>query len=171
MSAQTTSPDLRIQVVPYQPEHFSAATRLIVSIQREEFGFDIDLAAQPDLSDIPAFYQHGPGNFWVALAGGTVVGTIALKDIGGRFVALRKMFVAANYRGATWGVAAKLADTAIDWARQHAVRSIFLGTTEKFQAAHRFYEKHGFRLIEKASLPASFLYMPADTRFYRLDLE
>jgi|SRR5215469_9305254 len=171
MSAQTTSPDLRIQVAPYRHEHFNAATSLIVSIQRDEFGFDIDLARQPDLSEIPAFYQQGAGNFWVALTGSKVVGTIALKDIGERFVALRKMFVAADYRGAEWGAAAKLLDAATHWARQQNVRSIFLGTTEKFRAAHRFYEKHGFRQIDKTSLPASFLFMPVDTRFYRLDLE
>jgi N-acetylglutamate synthase-like GNAT family acetyltransferase len=171
MSADAANLGVRIQIVPYQPEHFSAATSLIVSIQRDEFGFDTDLARQPDLSDIPAFYQNGVGNFWVALDGQTVVGTTSLKDIGGQFAALRKMFVATDYRGAEWGVASKLLHAAIDWAQQHAVRSIFLGTTEKFQAAHRFYEKHGFALIDKALLPAGFLFMPADTRFYRLDIK
>jgi N-acetylglutamate synthase-like GNAT family acetyltransferase len=170
MSADASSSGARILVVPYAPEHFSAATNLIVSIQRDEFGFDIDLARQPDLLEIPAFYQTGTGNFWTALHGNTVAGTIALKDIGEQQVALRKMFVAPSYRGAAWGVAAQLLHTAIDWARQHEVRSIFLGTTERFQAAHRFYEKHGFASIEKTLLPASFLFMPVDTRFYRLDL-
>jgi N-acetylglutamate synthase-like GNAT family acetyltransferase len=171
MGATAANPGLRIRVMPYQPEHFEAVTGLIVAIQRDEFGFDIDLARQPDLSEIPAFYQNGAGNFWVALDGETVVGTIALKDIGEGFVALRKMFVAAEYRGAEWGVAAKLLDTAMIWSKQHAVLSIFLGTTEKFRAAHRFYEKHGFILIDKASLPDSFLFMPVDTRFYRLNFE
>ena len=171
MSADAASSVASIQVVPYQHEHFRDATNLIVSIQRDEFGFDIDLARQPDLSQIPAFYQTGAGNFWVALHGHTMVGTIALKDIGEGSVALRKMFVASDYRGAEWGIAAKLLHIAIDWARQHAVRSIFLGTTEKFRAAHRFYEKHGFALIEKAALPESFLFMPVDTRFYQLNLE
>jgi GNAT superfamily N-acetyltransferase len=80
------------------------------------------------------------------------------------------MFVAAAYRGAAWGVAAKLLHGALDWARQHAVQSVFLGTTDKFRAAHRFYEKHGFALIDKTLLPASFPFMPVDTRFYQLNL-
>jgi GNAT superfamily N-acetyltransferase len=170
MGETATNPGLRIRVVPYRPEHFEAATGLIVAIQRDEFGFDIDLDRQPDLLEIPAFYQCGTGSFWVALDGDTVVGTIALKDIGEGFVALRKMFVSAAYRGAEWGVAAKLLDTAVRWASQHDLLSIFLGTTEKFRAAHRFYEKHGFVSIEKAELPESFLFMPVDTRFYRLDV-
>jgi N-acetylglutamate synthase-like GNAT family acetyltransferase len=171
MGADAASSQASIRVVPYRDEYFSATTQLIVSIQRDEFGFDIDLARQPDLSEIPAFYQTGAGNFWVALNGESVVGTIALKDIGEGCVALRKMFVAPSYRGAEWGVAAKLLHAAVDWARQHQVNSIFLGTTEKFRAAHRFYEKHGFALIEKTVLPSGFLFMPVDTRFYRLDLE
>jgi N-acetylglutamate synthase-like GNAT family acetyltransferase len=170
MGAAAASSDTRIRLMPYQPEYFDAATALIVSIQRDEFGFDIDLARQPDLSAIPAFYQSGAGNFWVALHGDTLVGTIALKDIGEHNVALRKMFVTATYRGPEWGVAEKLLHSAIHWARHRGVRNIFLGTTEKFHAAHRFYEKHGFSLIEKTNLPASFLFMPVDTRFYRLDL-
>jgi len=170
MGADAASSDTRIRLMPYRPEYFDAATALIVSIQRDEFGFDIDLARQPDLSAIPAFYQSDAGNFWVALHGDTVVGTIALKDIGEHNVALRKMFAAAKYRGSEWGVAEKLLHTAVQWARQHNVQNIFLGTTEKFRAAHRFYEKHGFSQIEKTSLPANFLFMPVDTRFYRLHL-
>ena len=160
----------RIRLMPFQARHAAQVGELIVSIQREEFGFDIDLERQPDLSAISAYYQQGAGNFWVALDREKLVGTIALKDIGYHCVALRKMFVAAEYRGAAWGVAATLLHGALDWAKQHAVQNVFLGTTDKFRAAHRFYEKHGFSLIDKTVLPASFPFMPVDTRFYRLTL-
>lgn len=160
----------RIHLMPFEAQHAAAVAELIVSIQREEFGFDIDLERQPDLSAIPAYYQQGNGNFWVALNQDQVVGTVALKDIGHHDVALRKMFVAADYRGVARGVALALLHGALDWARKHAVRNVFLGTTEKFHAAHRFYEKHNFSLIDKTMLPASFPFMPVDSRFYRLDL-
>ena len=160
----------RIRLAPFEAQHAAAVSQLIVSIQREEFGFDIDLERQPDLSAIPAYYQQGAGNFWVALDQDQVVGTIALKDIGQHGVALRKMFVATEYRGSALGVASKLLHAALDWAKQHAVQSVFLGTTDKFRAAHRFYEKHGFALIDKTLLPASFPFMPVDTRFYQLNL-
>ncbi|MGC8035309.1 GNAT family N-acetyltransferase, partial [Salmonella enterica] len=88
-------------------------------------------------------------NFWVAVDVGKVVGTISLLDIGNAQVALRKMFVAASHRGKEHGTAARLLEGAIAWARAQGVRQIFLGTTDKFLAAHRFYEKNGFRLIEK----------------------
>ncbi|WP_266159070.1 GNAT family N-acetyltransferase [Dyella silvatica] len=169
MSAGTPDTD-GIRVTPYEPSHREAIARLILSIQRDEFGFDITLEQQPDLSSIPAFYQRGAGNFWVALAGDSVIGTIALTDIGANQVALRKMFVAASHRGAELGIAARLLDVALRWASQHAVKGVLLGTTEKFRAAHRFYEKHGFTQVAKTTLPSSFPLMAADTRFYRLDL-
>lgn len=160
----------RIRLAPFEARYAAAVVELIVSIQRGEFGFDIDLERQPDLAAIPAYYQQGSGNFWVALDQDQVIGTIALKDIGHHGVALRKMFVATGYRGPAWGVASKLLHGALDWAKRYAVKNVFLGTTDKFHAAHRFYEKHGFSLIDKTDLPASFPFMPVDTRFYRREL-
>lgn len=78
---------------------------LILTIQRDEYGIAITAQDQPDLNDIPAFYQNGTGDFWIARADGGLVGTIALKDIGSGQAALRKMFVAASHRGRAAGVA------------------------------------------------------------------
>lgn len=158
-----------IEIQICRPEHAQGVVDVILPIQQEEFGIPITLEGQPDLKDIAGFYQKGHGNFWVALDGGKVVGTISLLDIGNAQVALRKMFVAASHRGKEHGTAARLLEGAIAWARAQGVRQIFLGTTAKFLAAHRFYEKNGFRLIDKSELPASFPVMVVDTRFYALD--
>lgn len=158
-----------IEIQTYHPQHAQGVVDVILPIQQEEFGIPITLEGQPDLKDIAGFYQKGHGNFWVALDGGKVVGTVSLLDIGNAQVALRKMFVAASHRGKEHGTAARLLEGAIAWARAQGVRQIFLGTTAKFLAAHRFYEKNGFRLIDKSELPASFPVMVVDTRFYALD--
>lgn len=158
-----------IEIQAYRPEHAQGVVDVILPIQQEEFGIPITLEGQPDLKDIAGFYQKGHGNFWVALDGGKVVGTISLLDIGNAQVALRKMFVAASHRGKEHGTAARLLEAAIAWARAQGVRQIFLGTTDKFLAAHRFYEKNGFRLIEKSTLPPAFPVMVVDSRFYALD--
>jgi N-acetylglutamate synthase-like GNAT family acetyltransferase len=52
------------------------------------------------------------------------------------------------------------------WCQERSVREVYLGTTSKFLAAHRFYEKNGFREIEKKSLPGNFPLMAVDTKFY-----
>jgi GNAT superfamily N-acetyltransferase len=58
----------------------------------------------------------------------------------------------------------------LDDARRRGVREILLGTTERFLAAHRFYERNGFQPIDAAALPPEFPRMAVDTRFYRLTL-
>ena len=140
---------------------------LIVGIQRDEFQLPITLEDQPDLRDIPAFYQQRAGNFWTAVSEGEVVGTVALLDIGNHQGALRKMFVHPSYRGPGSGVAARLLETLLEWSGARGVNEIYLGTTEKFLAAHRFYERNGFQQIPANELPPSFPRMALDTRFYR----
>lgn len=157
-----------VQIVPFAPEHASGVVSLILPIQQVEFGIPIALEDQPDLVDIPSFYRKGNGNFWVAVDGHAVVGSVALLDIGNHQAALRKMFVAASHRGREHRVAKRLLDTLIQWARAHDVRELFLGTTAKFLAAHRFYEKSGFRDVGRGELPLSFPVMSVDTRFYRM---
>ncbi|MDR9758368.1 GNAT family N-acetyltransferase [Rhizobium redzepovicii] len=144
-----------------------AVLSVILPIQREEFGIDITADAQPDLRVIPDFYQSGKGEFWVAVKDGAIVGTLGLKDIGNHQAALRKMFVAAEVRGREHGVAALLLDRMFAHARDACLTDIFLGTTDKFVAAHRFYEKNGFTEIAKSVLPRAFPLMAVDTKFYR----
>ena len=155
------------RIVEYSPGYEPRIVGLISSIQRNEYGIDITPEQQPDLQSIPSFYQTGSGNFWVALADDAVVGTVALKDIGGGGAALRKMFVAPGWRGGEKGVARGLLATAISWARSKGVSAIYLGTTAQFKAAHRFYEKNGFIEVPKEELPASFPVMAVDSRFYK----
>lgn len=153
----------------YRPGDAQAVIDVIVPIQREEFGVSITAEDQPDLADIPGWYQTGAGQFWLAERDGRAVGTIALKDIGDGAVALRKMFVRPEGRGPA-GAASALLATALEHARAHGVREIWLGTTDRFLAAHRFYEKNGFTQVEADDLPAAFPRMAVDTRFYHLAL-
>lgn len=156
-----------IEIVPFSRNHQTGVIDLILAIQQGEFEFTISVEEQPDLLDIPGFYQQGRGGFWVALADREVVGTIGLRDIGNQQGALRKMFVKASHRGKEQGVASRLLEELISSARSTGVRDVFLGTTEKFVAAHRFYEKNGFVQIRPDALPVAFPRMALDTRFYR----
>lgn len=159
-----------MELAPFSSELEEQVIELIVGIQQGEFGIAISAEQQPDLCEIPTFYQTGAGNFWVAIDAGRVVGTIALLDIGEGRCALRKMFVAPAYRGRPHRTAPRLLETLLAWADRHGVREILLGTTSFFHAAHRFYEKNGFVEIGKTRLPPSFPVMEVDTKFYRLSL-
>ncbi|PKH25190.1 GNAT family N-acetyltransferase [Enterobacterales bacterium CwR94] len=150
----------------YQAGDSDGIVNVIVPIQVAEFGIAITAEQQPDLRDIEAFYQRGSGDFWVAEHAGDIVGCIALKDIGDGQCALRKMFVAAAYRGRDYGIAARLLSALLEHARRSGVQDIFLGTTAQFLAAHRFYEKHGFQEVAVETLPSSFPIMKVDSKFY-----
>lgn len=157
----------KVTVKQYSAELKRQVIELILSIQQGEFQIPITAEDQPDLADIPAFYQSSLGNFWVASCDGQVVGTIALLDIGDHQAALRKMFVKPAYRGSGYSTARLLLAALLDWAQRHGIGEIYLGTTEKFLAAHRFYEKHGFVQIPKDGLPKAFPVMKVDTKFYK----
>ena len=67
-------------------------------------------------------------------------------------------------------MANSLLETALAWAGQKGIETVFLGTTDKFLAAHRFYEKQGFEKIIRADLPPTFPAMLVDSIFYRYTL-
>ncbi|MBB2670870.1 GNAT family N-acetyltransferase [Rhizobium sp. H4] len=159
-----------IEIRPFAEGDADDVLSVILPIQREEFGIDITADAQPDLRVIPDFYQSGKGQFWVAVKDGAIVGTLGLKDIGHNQAALRKMFVASEVRGREHGVAALLLERMFAHARDAGLTDIFLGTTDKFVAAHRFYEKNGFTEIAKSALPRAFPLMAVDNKFYRYKL-
>ncbi|EJT03414.1 GNAT family N-acetyltransferase [Rhizobium sp. CCGE 510] len=157
----------QVEIRRFTEDDADAVLSVILPIQRQEFGIDITADAQPDLRVIPDFYQSGKGQFWVAVRDGAIVGTLGLKDIGNNQAALRKMFVAAEVRGGEHGVAALLLDRLFSHASDAGLTDIFLGTTDKFVAAHRFYEKNGFTEVAKSALPRAFPLMAMDTKFYR----
>jgi GNAT superfamily N-acetyltransferase len=159
-----------ICIESYSDKYQQQIANLITGIQHNEFQIPITLAEQPDLQNIPGFYQTNNGGFWVATVDGIVVGTIALLDIDNGKGALRKMFVDANYRGKELGVAQQLLNALLGWAKEKGFREILLGTTAKFIAAQRFYEKNGFVELEQSLLPSGFPVMKVDVKFYRYEI-
>ena len=160
-----------VEIQEYVTNHQEELIQMILTIQQREFSIAITRDDQPDLTSIPQYYQQGIGNFWVALHGTTVVGSVGLIDIGNQQVALRKMFVNAQFRGPQYAVAKSLLAVVLEWATQKGIQTIFLGTTDIFLAAHRFYEKQGFEKVVRSDLPPAFPVMRVDTVFYRLQLK
>ncbi len=156
-----------MNIVPFISDYTEQVIDVILTIQNTEFDIPISRDQQPDLDNIPGYYQQGAGNFWVALDGEQVVGTISLLDIGNGQGALRKMFVHPDYRGGERGIARQLLYTLFEWARTRQYTAIFLGTTDKFLAAHRFYEKSGFVEVTADELPSAFPKMRVDNKFYK----
>jgi len=157
-----------MRIAAYTPGDREGVIALVLDIQRRELGVPITLEDQPDLADVPRFYQARRGGFWVAKDGDAVVGTLGLLDA--EAPALRKMFVRADRRGPGHGVARGLMEALLAHAAREGLPRLFLGTRPEMLAAHRFYEKHGFSRVDVAALPPGFPQMPLDSIFYRRDL-
>jgi GNAT superfamily N-acetyltransferase len=160
-----------LTIRPIHNEYCEQVIDLILSIQQKEFGLTITIKQQPDLLDIDANYHAAGGNFWGAFVGGELVGTIALINTGHNAGTIRKMFVKTNYRGKEWGTAQQLLDVLLQFCRAQQITNVHLGTVEPLKAAHRFYERNGFKRIAVEDLPVYFPRMMTDTMFYQLHLD
>lgn len=157
---------MKIIIQPFSNENAQEIAQFICDIQREEFGIAIGIAEQPDLLQIPQVYQQLGGNFWLAVTeAGQLIGTIALAKFNDQQGALKKMFVASEFRKAKVGAA--LLEALLQFAQREHFSEIYLGTNEVFQAAQHFYQRNNFIEIKKNELPADFPALAVDNRFYK----
>jgi N-acetylglutamate synthase-like GNAT family acetyltransferase len=154
-----------LEIIPFRPEFKSDVLDLIVASNAMSSALKSRRTNSQICTTSPRYQVRG-GNFWLAVVDRRVVGTISLLDIGNHQGALRKMFVHPEFRGSERRTATRLFETLIDWARDRQVREIFLGTTSKFLAAHRFYARNGFSEVPRSALPSAFPIMTVETRFF-----
>ncbi|XP_064367788.1 probable N-acetyltransferase 8B [Dromaius novaehollandiae] len=100
-----------------------------------------------DLRNIRAAYLRAPGSgFWVAEAGGAVVGTVAAVPAPEpAALELKRMSVRREQRGR--GVARALAREVLGFARARGYGAVVLETSMVQVAAQRLYEGQGFRKV------------------------
>ena len=157
-----------VSIQTYDGRYDEQIIRLILSIQNDEAGIGLSLDEQPDLKDIAEAYQKGGGEFWLALDGSRVVGTVALMRKGDACGVLKKFFVDAEYRGRKIGLA--LYRELLAFAEREGLRHIILDTPSVAEASHRFYERSGFRRIDKSELPVPYSFPDRQSLLYMLDL-
>jgi len=128
---------LTIEVVPFEPTHAEGFAALVADTLRE-FGFEQDPELDGDLDDPAGTYVA----LWIALAGGEVAGSVALRDLGDGAYKLKRMYLRSAHRGR--GLGRRLLATALDWARANGAVVVRLDTAERMVAARRLYESAGF---------------------------
>ena len=158
-------------IKPIDNELCTEVIDLILSIQQKEFGLSVTINQQPDLLDIEANYFASGGCFWGAFVNEELVGTIALINIGQNTGCIRKMFVKKDFRGKEWGTAQKLLESLLHFCKHNGIVELLLGTVEELKAAHRFYDRNGFKQIKKEDLPTDFPLMSTDTMFFKLNCQ
>lgn len=123
---------------------------------------DVDGEA-PELRRFASHVAGRGGALWTAEAAGRVVGMIATMPAGQDAAwEIARLYVARPYRGT--GLAARLLGMAEAHARAGGARRVVLWTDTRFEAAHRFYEKHSFvragaiRVLDDKSRSLEFRY-------------
>jgi putative acetyltransferase len=135
-----------LEIVPFEPQHAEGFAALVADTL-QEFGFERDPVLDEDLDDPVAAYAA----VWVALDGGEVAGSVALRDLGGGGYQLKRMYLRSSLRRR--GVGKRLLATALDWARANNARVVTLDTAERMVAARRLYESVGFVQMPGGEVP------------------
>lgn len=114
----------------------------------QEYGFD---------DTFEAYVANGMGTFidnfnpdrehlWIAETNGTIIGSVAIVHAHGDTAQLRWLFVDPNER--CRGIAGKLIQEALVFARQKGYASVMLWTIDFLHAARTLYANAGFALAE-----------------------
>jgi GNAT superfamily N-acetyltransferase len=162
---------LASRIRPFEPADQSGVERLVLTIQQDEYGYQLTTENQPDLKDVAAFFASGHSAFWVAEGSdGQIIGCIGLMDLGKGACAMRKFMVAAHARGRDNGVSAALIKAFDDHARNHCPH-LALSTVAKTAAAQALYVREGYRIVSQDQMPEGFEAGPFDVVFMVKDLQ
>jgi len=155
---------------PAESTDRDAVIQLIDSVYRE-YGDQVCLGgAEADLLEIPQYYRAQSGEFWVlADPAGKIQGThgVFAKDTSRGVCGFRRLYLARHQRGSSWGW--RLMQTAIDFARERGFKRVEFWSDVRFQRAHQFFAKFGFR-TDGRRRDKSDGHLPYTELFFYLDL-
>ncbi|TVQ29044.1 MAG: N-acetyltransferase [Geminicoccaceae bacterium] len=139
MSA-TDAPQLR----PARDDDGDGLADLIAACFAEYPGCLFDRALEfPELDAIATHFADQDGVIWLAEQRGRIVGSLGARPTADGGLELLKVYVDARWRGT--GLALRLLGQAECLASQRAAHQLELWSDTRFERAHRFYAKHGFR--------------------------
>lgn len=154
------------EIINYLGGRDQEVAALILFVQQNDVGLHVPIEEQPELLDIGGAYREGA--FWLAVAGGDVVGTIGMMRYG-TIAVMKKLFVRQDYQGRE-GVAHPLYTRALEWASDHSLNAIFLDTPSIATRSHAFYRRRGFRIVDRSELPQEYSFPDRDSLIFKLDL-
>ena len=157
-----------MKIITYQEEYKQQIIDLILHIHNEEAKINLSLEEQPDLLDIPNYYEKDGGEFWLAVENNVVIGTLALMNKGNGNGILKKGFVKKEYRKR--GILTELYKTLLDYAVKNNMQKLMFDTPSVAVNCHRFFEKEGYVRISKSEQPFAYEYPDRNSYLYLLKL-
>lgn len=159
-----------IEIKTFTEEDREEVIALVLHCQNDGTRPTVTVRNQPDLLHIKEKYIDGGGNFWVAKENNKVIGCIGLMNYNNGISVMKKFFVYEPYRGAPHHLGRKLYASLLQFAIDHGVRQLILDTPKNTVRAHKFYEKAGFKQIEKEHLPVTYTPPYEELDFFSLEL-
>ncbi|MBW6525240.1 GNAT family N-acetyltransferase [Sphingomonas sp. RHCKR7] len=154
------------EIVEYRGGRDPEIAAFILAIQRDDVGVYVAIEDQPELLDLA--HAYGQGAFWLAAAGGEIVGTIGMMRFG-EIGVLKKLFVRQDHRG-RGGVAHALYERALAWTMAQHLTAILLDTPAVATRSHAFYERMGFHRASRTDLPAGYAFPDRDSLIFKQEL-
>lgn len=159
-----------LEIVTYSESDRDQVIALVLHCQNDGSRPFVTVKDQPELLHIKEKYIDGGGNFWVAKDDGKVAGSIGLMNFHHGLAVLKKFFVYEPYRGAPHHLGSKLYAALLMYAKTNNFKRLILDTPKNTDRAHDFYNKAGFRKIEKEQLDIVYDYPYDDSDFFCLDI-
>ncbi len=117
---------------------------VVAAVCDEYPGCILDVEAEvPELKAPASAYARRSGRFWVAADEAQILGCVACTPVPRDGLEMEKLYVARAAR--RYGLGTRLLDLVEAEATARQAGYITLWTDTRFEAAHAFYEAHGFR--------------------------
>ena len=145
-----------VSIIPYDSRYQPDFKRLNIAWIEKYFRIethDLEQLEQPETFILP-----NDGQIFFALVDGNVVGCVAMVNMGATGFELAKMAVSPTRQGQ--GIGKLLCMTALDYARQLGVKTVWLESNRVLTPALTLYEQVGFREVPRVETP----YARADIR-------
>ncbi len=129
---------------------------LVLHFQNDGSRPFVSVDDQPDLLHITEEYINKGGYFWVAKDDGKLAGTVGIIPYTDDVYVLKKFFVYEMYQGHPLHLGQKLFSLLLEFAKKKGAKKILLDTPRNTVRAHKFYERAGFKKVEREAVPVKY---------------
>jgi len=134
-----------MEIRPFAEEDRYEVATLIRQVLEEHGLLNDPGSLTSDIAKLTRRYETEGAGFWVLLADGKVIGTVALKPQGEYTAEVEKMYLSSRVRGK--GVGRSLLNFIEDQAKKNGFKRLFISCSKKFEKSKIFFQNAHYRLV------------------------
>ena len=137
-----------VHIRPHKIGDASHVTFLHGTLYSREYGLDstFEVEVGQGITEFVGQFDPQWDGFWIAEAGGNVVGAIVIVNRGRGLAQLRWFILLPTYRGL--GLGKELMTCAVDFCKGKQYKKVFLWTFDELHAAIHLYQSFGFKKVK-----------------------